>query len=325
MTSPKQKPAPPGRLVGRELTALERIGKLIADARFDSPVGETWFGDDAAVLTAPPVGLDVLSCSDSAVAGVHADLAHLTLADLGWRAVAATLSDIAAMGGRPWRMVVSVSTPPNRAATEIMEGAVAAAAAFGCPIVGGDLTSSPEAVVSVAALGLVPVRSAVLRSGASEGDVLFVTGPVGGSAAGLRTLRAGDGDSPIGAPLIESHCRPRPLFAEGEAARRGGATAMIDISDGLSLDAVRLGVASGLGVALDTVPIAEGATEAEALGGGEDYELLIAVKDPDRLVAMYGECGLTAPLHIGRLTKGAGDLVLRGERIEAQGWVHDVS
>jgi thiamine-monophosphate kinase len=100
---------------------------------------------------------------------------------------------------------------------------------------------------------------------------------------------------------------------------------MIDISDGLSLDAVRLGSASGLGVALDTVPFAEGATEADALGGGEDYELLIAVKDPDRLVAMYAECGLTAPLKIGRMTIGAGNLFLRGEGIEAQGWVHDVS
>ncbi len=291
-------------------------------AGFAARPGELWFGDDAAVLGPAPVSMDVLLCSDSAVAGVHADLRLLSPADLGWRAVAATLSDIAAMGGEPWRLVALVSSSPEVPVSEIMEGVIAAAQRFGCPVVGGDVTSSATPTVSIAAVGLAPRGEAVTRAGAHPNQAIFVTGPLGGSAAGLREL-----SDPHGAPdpsLEAAHRAPSPRLEEGGAARRAGASAMSDISDGLGLDLDRLARASGVGVALIDVPVAEGATRDEALGGGEDYELIIVTGDPEGLRRVFLEEGLALPIEIGTTVADPSIRTLRGEVLVASGYRHDV-
>ena len=316
MDSPKRDAVPPPGPIRRELSIVDRIGERLGRADFSDPGAERWFGDDAAVLT-PPAGFDVVLCTDAAVEGVHADMAHLGAFDLGWRSVAATVSDLAAMGADPWRLVLSVSTHAKVDAEEVVAGAVAAAEEVGCPIVGGDVTSSATCVVVAAATGLVPAGTAVGRDGATVGDVIFVTGPLGGSAAGLRLLRSGRG----GAPVVR-HLRPRPLLAQGRAARIAGATAMIDVSDGLGLDVARLAVASQVGVALDQVPVTEGATADEARGGGEDYELVITTPDPERLRRTFGEAGLHEPIAIGVVT--AGDArTLQGVPFRDSGFIHD--
>jgi len=316
--SPNRDTVPPTGPLRRELSIVDRIGRRLAEARFVARGAERWFGDDAAVVVPPP-GWAVVLCTDAAVEGVHADMEHLDGVDLGWRAVATTVSDLAAMGADPWRLVLSVSSHPGVPVDDVMAGAVAAAEECGCAIVGGDVTSSATCVVVATATGLVPLGTDVGRDGAVPGDALFLTGALGGSAAGLRLLRAGGGGA-----LVERHRRPRPLLVAGRVAREAGATAMIDVSDGLGLDLARLARSSGVGADLAEVPVEEGATLEEALGGGEDYELLIATADPDMLREAFATAGLPAPIEIGIVTAGS-DRTLGGEPLEEVGFSHDVS
>jgi len=281
------------------------------------PPGETWIGDDAAVLA--PVAGPLLLTTDLAVAGVHADLSVLGLDDLGWRAFAAAVSDVAAMGGRAHRAVVAVAAPPDTDLVLLYRGIAACAGEHGCPVVGGDLSGAREVVVAVTATGLVPEDGGPLRrDGARPGDTLLVTGPLGASAAGLRVLRAGAPE----AHLVEAHRRPRARLREGEVARLAGCSAAIDVSDGLAADLGHLAEASGVGYRLDVLPVAPGATPEEALGGGEDYELVLATPDPDALAAAFAAAGLRAPLRLGVCTADGAQRTLAGEPVPAAGFEH---
>ena len=281
-------------------------------------------GDDAAVVPAPAGSL--LLCADAAVAGVHADLALVGLDDLGWKALAACLSDIAAMGGQPCHALVTVAGPLGDVDLDLLyDGLLAAADAYGCPVVGGDLTTAPALVVSVAVIGALD-GPAVARWGARAGDSLFVTGPLGAAAAGLALLRSGRaGEDP---DLELAHRRPRPRLAEGAVARRAGATAMIDISDGLSSDLTHLADASKVGVVVERVPVAVGVArvaddpQALALGGGEDYELLFAAPDPEAVEALFAAAGLVVPLRVGRCTADAAERRLGHDPLPRLGWEH---
>jgi thiamine-monophosphate kinase len=257
-------------------------------------------GDDCAVVEGP--GGDVLLlAADTVVEGVHADLGLTSEADFGWKALAANLSDVAAMGGRPLHALVTVVLPTGRSLEAVYEGLLECSAEYGVPIVGGDLSAGPALVVTVSVTGTVDgVGDPVRRSGARPGDGLYVTGPLGASAAGLR------GNGPA-AP----HARPVPRLAEGVAARQAGATAMLDLSDGLLLDVRRLADASGVGVVIDSVPVAAGATEEDALGGGEDFELLAASP-----VALRGW------VRIGACTADPQERRLGGDPLPEGGWEH---
>ena len=243
--------------------------------------GETWIGDDAAVVTLPG-GARLLLAADAVVAGVHADLSLTGLDDLGWKAMAVNVSDIAAMGGRPGHALVTVAGPAGTDLDLLYRGIAEAAAAYRCPVVGGDLANAPVLVVTVAVTGTFD-GAPLLRSGASPGDLVYVTGPLGLAAAGLRLLKEGK-EAPVAAGM--AHRRPRPAVAAGLAARAAGATAMIDISDGLAADLGHLADASGVGLALADVPIGEAATAEEALSGGEDYVLAFTAPDTGRASGM---------------------------------------
>lgn len=292
-----------------------------------APPDQTWVGDDVAVVPGPSGPL--LLAADAVVAGVHADLDLVGLDDMGWKAMIANLSDIAAVGGRPCYALVTVAGPIAGIDFELLyDGLIAASEAYGCPIVGGDISSSATLVVAVAVAGDAgpgPPGS-VLRSGAAPGDSLFVTGPLGSSAAGLALLRAGRGTEDPDLSL--AHRRPRARLAEGAAARAGGASAMIDVSDGLAADLRHLADASGVGIVLDKVPVAMGVSrvsdepEALALGGGEDYELVFAAPDPSRVEAVFAELGLGKPLRIGRCTDDPAERRLRNGELPVLGWVH---
>jgi thiamine-monophosphate kinase len=297
-----------------------------------------WIGDDAAVLR-PQDGPLVLT-TDLSVAGVHGDLRLIGLDDLGWRALAAAVSDVAAMGARPDGAVVAVAGPPSTDLDLLYEGIAASAEAHRCPVVGGDLSNAAEIVVAVAVTGhLEGDLGPVLRSGARVGDRLFVTGPLGAGAAGLRLLRARaeaptrSGRGPrarVGASarpdedveLEASHRRPRARLDEGETARLAGARAMVDVSDGLLADLGHVADASRVGFCLDEVPVSPGATIDDALGGGEDYELVVATPDPERLVAAFVDAGLRPPLPIGTCTADPTDRTLAGKPTTALGWEH---
>jgi thiamine-monophosphate kinase len=280
--------------------------------------------DDAGVLELPAGGSLVVSV-DSVVEGVHVDLAFCRPSDVGWKALMRALSDLAAMGATPLGALIALCVPAGTGDGElalgVMRGVAEASAASGCPVVGGDVSSAGELVVAVTVLGTVESGAgAVSRSGAGAGDVLLVTGPCGGSAAGLRELRAGV----EGADERRAYRRPVARLAEGAVARRSGAHAIIDVSDGLALDLHRLADASGVGFVLDGVPVAAGATLEEALGGGEDYELAIAVAeaDFDALELAFDSAGLGEPLRIGSVVSDPDLRLLGTSELERLGWQH---
>ena len=190
---------------------IKRISAILG--RGPIPRGERHIGDDAAVLS-PFVGQALIS-TDVAVLGVHLDGSIFPLEDLGFKAVASAVSDLAAMGGRPKGAVVAVSSPPGTDLEELHRGISDAAVITSCPIVGGDLTRGNDVSVAVTVFGECPGKGAVLRSGARPGEKILVTGPLGRSSAGLRRRRAG---ASLQDELVVAHRRPWPRLAEGIAA-----------------------------------------------------------------------------------------------------------
>jgi thiamine-monophosphate kinase len=295
---------------------LERIRNMVGNG-----IGGFGLRDDAAVLEFAP-GRPLLASVDSVVEGVHVDLSLCSPGDVGWKALMGALSDLAAMGASPLGALVALCVPGGSGEGElalgVMEGVAEASAVAGCPVVGGDVSESGVLVVAVTVLGMVEDGGApVPRSGARPEDMLLLTGPCGGSAAGLRALRAGTG--PGGA-----YRRPLARLREGQVARGGGAHAMIDVSDGLSLDLHRLADASGVGFRLDEVPAAEGATLDEALGGGEDYELLLAVSgtDAEGLIGAFEQEGLRLPALVGAVVEDPALRLFGDGPLERLGWQH---
>jgi len=300
-----------------EHEVLVLLGRLLPPA----VEGDVWFGDDAAVLRRPS-GEIVLLASDAVVEGVHFDRGLSDLVDVGWKAMAVNVSDLAAMAGEPVACVVTCAGPSSDDIEPLYSGLVAAAGEYGCPVVGGDLSSAPSLVISIAVLGTTGRREPVLRSGALTGDRIFVTGPLGRSAAGLRVLRERVAMSAEEGDLVAAHRRPRALLAQGGAAAICGATAMIDVSDGLSTDLDRLASASGVGVVLDDVPVAAGATMQEALGGGEDYELIFTAPDADRVSRCFRDLDLPIPIEVGRAVDDPAVRRLRDGPLVPKGYEH---
>jgi thiamine-monophosphate kinase len=228
----------------------------------------------------------------------------------------ASLSDMAAMGARPTYALVSISGPDGTDLQELYRGIGDAADTFDSPVVGGDLTNASELVVSVTVAGTCS-GSPVRRDGARAGDEVWVTGPLGASAAGLRLLREGGDRSD---PLATAHARPWPRIGEGQAARLAGATAMIDVSDGLAADVLHLAEASAVGIELTSVPIAAGASLDDALGGGEDFELVFCAPAGAHIGESFG--GIRRPIRVGTCTDATVGIRLNGEELPPTGWQH---
>jgi len=306
---------------------LERIRRTLGGG-----IEQNGLRDDAAIVNIPGGGSLVVS-TDSVVAGVHVDLAICSPSDVGWKALMGAVSDLAAMGARPLGALVALCVPESAEEGDltlgVMEGVAEASRESTCVVVGGDLSAGGVLTVVVTVMGTLDGGAAVQRSGGQPGDAIFVTGPCGGSAAGLRVLRSHSGPGelgPVRSALAAAYRRPVARLADGEAARLAGAHAMIDVSDGLALDLHRMADASGVGFALHTVPVAEGATLEEALGGGEDYELIVAVdpRDVEPYAARCAEAGLRQPLRIGVVRADADDRHLGNEPLERLGWQHAV-
>ena len=297
-----------------ELAALRAIARWTGRP----PEGETWVGDDAAVLASPGAG-ELLFATDLLVESVHFSRALSPLSAVGWKALVCNLSDLAAMAGQVTAAVVGVAGATIGDLEALFEGLLEAGSHYGCPVVGGDLSDGGELVISVAVLGTSGLHGAVLRSGARAGDHVFVTGALGAAAAGLRELLVDRGAQ---GPNVDAQRRPIARIAEGAAASMGGASAMIDVSDGFGLDIDRLASASGVGVRLDEVPIAPGATLAEALGGGEDYELVFTAPDWGKVYDAFDEAGLERPARIGEVVADPGSRLLGGRPFAATGYAH---
>ncbi|MCS7299990.1 MAG: thiamine-phosphate kinase [Fimbriimonadales bacterium] len=263
------------------------IHRIAAQAgRIESLSGLTLLkgiGDDAAILRVGATTL--LWTADMLIEGVHFRLDWTDARALGWKALAVNLSDVAAMGGAPAGALLSIALPPEyigRWLNEFIEGFMECAYAYGTALIGGDTNRAERIAIDVSVLGAVE-GEAVQRDGARAGDWILVTGALGGSRAGLEALQTGAAD----AVDLTPHFRPQPRLQAGALARTLGATAMMDISDGLAADLPRLLRASGVGavVALSQIPVHPAARRwATACGvdpylfayaGGEDYELLL--------------------------------------------------
>lgn len=302
---------------GREFTTIDRIEARLREVVGPPPAGEVWIGDDAAIVD---IGTGrVLVATDALVAGVHADLTLTSVSDLGWKALAVNVSDLAAMGCRTHRAAVTVAAPDPDTVEELYEGLAGAAARFVCPIVGGDLTSAPVLVVSVTVLGDAAVAPPpVTRRGARPGDEIWLSGPLGAAAAGLRGLRAGR-PTP---ELTQAHARPEPRVEEGVAARELGATAMIDVSDGFLADLRHVLLASNVGAELEAVPVAGGATADDALEGGDDYELVWCTPAGTEVADAFAGRGLRRPHRVGVCVGDPSVFRLDGRGIRSGGWEH---
>lgn len=257
---------------------------------------------------------DLVVTQDALVEGVHFRLDWTSWRDLGYKAAAVNISDLAASGAEPEALIVSLGLPGESEMDDLIELYEGIAEA-GVPVLGGDTTSADRLYLSVTALGRA--ERVPGRDGARPGDLLVVSGPLGLSAAGFHCLL-----ERLDNPLVRAHLRPPLRIAEGKELARS-AHAMLDISDGLASDALRIAERSGcrLVVELEQVPVGDGVAEiAEQLkedvyslacGFGEDYELLAAVPEAGRFNV------------IGRCEEGEGVVFLRsGKPVELSGWDH---
>ena len=256
-------------------------------------------GDDCALWRAKP-GEELVMTVDAVVEDVHFTK-QFTPEEIGHKALAVNLSDLAAMGAKPEAFLVAIAMPDRWLAKlpGIARGMSRLAKRHGCQLAGGNMSRARELSITVTAIGSVPRGRALLRSGARPGDRLLISGSLGGAAAGLRVSKAS---------LRARQRKPEPRIALGLLAR-SVAHAAIDISDGLVQDLSHVLDASKVGAALveAAIPVARGATLADVLSGGEDYELLLAVPEQKvaPLVRTSKQRGL-ALAEIGRVTRRVG-------------------
>lgn len=296
-------------------------------------------GDDTAVLSNPGSSSHLLITTDMLVEDVHFNLAWSSPWQVGWKAVVASVSDIASMGGRPSSMVVSAGIKSkNRVVVvqQLVEGIAAAGAKYGVEIAGGDTVRSDKLVINIAMTGYVAAGKAILRSGARDGDILYVTGTCGDSVAGLDILSSKGKVyfSKAEKILTDRHVAPEANLEGGLAAAASGAvTAMMDLSDGLATDLVRLAARSECGaiINLEDIPVSRELRTwcgennvdpfATALTGGEDFNLLMAVNPSgamvlEEIMAATGN-KITA---IGKITSKRGELILKNKNNESLQW-----
>ncbi|WP_193598761.1 thiamine-phosphate kinase [Microbacterium sp. YJN-G] len=288
-------------------------------------------GDDAAIIAAPSGS--VVATTDTLVHGPDFRTAWSTGFDLGWKSAAVNLADVAAMGATPTALLVALAVPRDTRlsfVTAMADGFRAACEALapGCAVVGGDLTVSELLMIAVTALGDTGGRAAITRAGARPGDVLALAGELGAAAAGLQTLFGAfrDGETPVAVDhavldsaqrhALDRQLRPHPPIALGTVAADAGATAMMDVSDGLALDAARMADASAVTIDLAGAALDErafGGDRMRALGGGEDHGLLAAFPAGTALPEGFHRIGVV-------VSRGAEGLLLDGAPVGHAGW-----
>lgn len=320
-----------GDVMSRDADTVASVGEIATLRRIFPRLPESSAtivgpGDDAAVLAAPD-GRYVVT-TDMMIAGPDFRWAWSSPTDIGWKAAATNLADVAAMGARPTGLVVAIAAPtdtPVGVLESVADGFRDACEALapGCGVVGGDLSVSDAFTIAVTAFGDLEGRRPVLRSGARPGDVVAVAGTLGRAARGLRALFAdavdtdGTPDARLAAdvaarvPEVAVQRRPQPPIAAGVAAAEAGATAMLDVSDGLALDASRIAEASA--VRIDLRSDALGDDSALALAGGEDHALLACFPSDAALPAPFRAIGVV-------LSNASGE---RGALVSVDGHPYD--
>ncbi len=307
---------------GGEFDLITRLTRALPCRRADVALGP---GDDGALLRPPP-GMVLVQTIDTCLEGVHFP-AGMSAADIGWRSLAVNLSDLAAMGAEPAWGLLSLALPQADEdwLDSFAQGVGALATASGMDLVGGDMVRGPLAV-SFALTGFLPEAQALRRSGARPGDEIWVTGVLGGGAAGFAAWQRGERTAGL-----EAFLRPQPCLVQGTGLR-GLATAAIDVSDGLLQDLGHVLAASGVGAFLDleSLPLHPGLGGDEglamALRGGDDYQLCFTLPPARRAELAARMAGWPAPAtRIGAVRAASGLELRRDGRavsLPDGGWDH---
>jgi thiamine-monophosphate kinase len=322
---------------------IKRVARAVPSIIGRRGSGDLWLGigDDAAILASKGSTEWVLSC-DAYFEGVHfLDKWH-SADSIGYKALARAASDLAAMGASPRLFLLTLALPPNRAGAwldQFLGGMARAARLLGMKLAGGDTTKSPQVLISITVLGKVAPGHALTRAGARPRDLIYVSGRLGRAQLGLDLIRGGLGRRRPLQSLLRPHLYPRIRVELGSwLARRGMASAMMDLSDGLSTDLTRMCAASGVGACLraDRIPCVTipagflkrlGKLRLDplkmALHGGDDYELLFTV--PRRKVKrLRGAPGFQELTAIGEITRDKRIVILgddgRARSLESRGW-----
>lgn len=286
-------------------------------------------GDDCAVLRIPR-GEELLVTTDMCVEEVHFRREWHSARSVGHRCLARGLSDIAAMGGAPVACFLSLGLPaklPQAWVDQFLRGLLKLAARFKTPLAGGDTSSAEKIVADIMVLGTVPAGQALLRSGARPGDKIYVTGSLGGSAAVLQKLYSGRKTRPGNG---EHYFSPLPRLEIGAQLRkRKLATAMIDVSDGLSVDLAHICEESRVTAMIDeeAVPVAAGASLGLALHGGEDYELLFTAPAKTTMPRKLAGISITCIGEIRQRSSARSHITIqdaqgRARPLKPGGWEH---
>ncbi|MGA5302977.1 thiamine-phosphate kinase [Nucisporomicrobium flavum] len=281
-------------------------------------------GDDAAVVAAPDKR--VVASTDVLVEGRHFRRDWSSAADVGRRAAAANLADIAAMGATPTALLVALCVPSDLDpvwAEELAEGLSEEAARTGATVVGGDMSSSPTLTIAVTALGDLGGRAPVVRGGAQPGDVVALAGRTGYAAAGYTVLSRGFRTPKV---LVEAYRRPAVPYAQGPAAAAAGATSMIDVSDGLLQDLGHVATASVVGIDIrrDAFEVPDQMRDAASALGVDPYVWLLAGGDDHALAATFPSAAVLPPEWrvVGSVHEGTGVTVDRKPWQGGTGWDH---
>jgi thiamine-monophosphate kinase len=325
------------RMSGGETAVLERIERIAASTEAGGKGLRLGIGDDAALFK-PRSGFEQILTCDWFLEGSHFLRDKHPADAVGWKCLARAVSDIAAMGGEPRCFLLSLALPASHTGPwleEFLKGLHRAARRFRCVLAGGDTTLRKDILINVAVVGEVRKGGAVLRSGARAGDILFVSGRLGEAELGLRRIRAHKGVADGRNQILRKHLYPEPRLALGLwLAEKRLASAMMDLSDGLSTDLPRMCAASGVGAKLQAakipkVQVPKGGRSIEqdslalALHGGDDYELLFAVSSRKQrhIPRTWRGVPITA---IGEVTRSRALLLLdeggRGVPLQNRGW-----
>lgn len=294
------------------------------------PQGYLGIGDDCAVMPQKS-GMETLVSTDMLIEGTHFLMDDISAYRLGWKSAAVNISDIAAMGGRCTGSFLSFALPKGLGkewTDEFFRGYKEISSLYGCPLLGGDTTSSPDRLcISVTVTGEAPAGKSVKRSNAAIGDLICVTGNLGDSGCGLKIILDGSGRDADAEKLIARHYLPMPRVKEGMEIAAAGASAMMDISDGIGSDLRHIIEASGVGAEIDTsmIPLSNelkskcaeyGWDPLElAISGGEDYELLFTISEENAKKIDFNH------FVIGKIISGD-KIIWRGSERDYMGFRH---